>query len=64
MKPFFTQFVLLHASDNTTSQNIGGGDGCMGRPPISNLGEPSPQPPKFPPMGPDDGCVPSWFYNY
>jgi len=23
MTPFFTQFVLSHASDNTTSQNIG-----------------------------------------
>jgi len=32
MTPFFTQFVLSHASNNTTSQNIGG-DGCMGRSP-------------------------------
>src|SRR6218665_2143993 len=29
---FFTLFVLSRASDNITSQNIGG-DGCMGRPP-------------------------------
>src|SRR6218665_303338 len=34
---FFSQFVLCHASNNTTSQNIGA-DGCMGRPPISNFG--------------------------
>ena len=40
---FFTLFVLLHASDNTTSQNIGGlGGGCMGRPPTSNFLGPSP----------------------
>src|SRR6218665_1925739 len=36
MTPFFTQFVHSHASDNTTSRNIGG-DGRMGRPPTSNF---------------------------
>ena len=41
---FFTLFVLLRASDNTTSQNIGG-NGCMGRPPPQILGGPSPSPP-------------------
>ena len=40
--PFFTLFILSRASDNTTSQNIGG-DGCMGRPPPQTLGGPSPQ---------------------
>src|SRR6218665_45912 len=30
---FFTLFVLSHASDNTTSLNIGGPNACMGRPP-------------------------------
>jgi len=44
MTPFFTLFVLLRASDNTTSQNIEG-DGCMGRSPTSNFGGPSPQSP-------------------
>jgi len=47
MTPFFAQFALLHASDKTTSQTIGEGNGCMGRPPTSNLGGPSPSPPKF-----------------
>src|SRR6218665_3254681 len=36
--PFFTLFVLLRASDNTTSQNIRGGDQCMGCPPPQILG--------------------------
>src|SRR6218665_3636839 len=39
--PFFTLFVLSRASDNTTSQNIGG-DGCMGHPPPQILGGQSP----------------------
>src|SRR6218665_2128767 len=39
---FFTRFILSRASDNTTSQNIGG-DQCMGRPPHLKLwGGPSP----------------------
>src|SRR6218665_1730819 len=29
--PFFTLFVLSRASDNTTSQNIGGTDACLER---------------------------------
>src|SRR6218665_3377750 len=42
MTQFFTLFVLSRASDNTTSQNIGGG-GCMGRLPTSNFGGTLPQ---------------------
>jgi len=42
---FFTLFVLLRASNNTTSQNIMG-DGCMGLPPPHILGGPSPQSPQ------------------
>src|SRR6218665_569111 len=49
MTPFFTLFVLSPASDNTTSQNIGG-NGCMGLPPPKILGGPSPSPP--PPRSP------------
>jgi len=41
---FFTLFMLSRTSDNTTSQNIGGGDQCMGGPPTSSFGGgPSPQ---------------------
>src|SRR6218665_2300374 len=47
MTPFFTLFGLPRASNNTTSQNIGG-SGCMGRPP-SNFG--GDRPPRSPPMG-------------
>src|SRR6218665_2467773 len=41
--PFFTLLILSRASDNTTSQNIGG-DGCMGvaSPPPQILRGPSP----------------------
>src|SRR6218665_415443 len=48
---FFTRFILSRASDNTTSQNIGG-DQCMGRPPHLKLwGGPSPPvPPRSPPL--------------
>src|SRR6218665_402364 len=48
--PFFTLFILSRTSDNTTSQNIAWGDECMGRPPTSNFGGPSPQSPRFPPL--------------
>src|SRR6218665_2778503 len=48
---FFTRFILSRASDNTTSQNIGG-DQCMGRPPTSNFGgdRPPQSPPRSPPL--------------
>src|SRR6218665_3737449 len=39
--PFYTLFILSRASDNTTTQNIGG-DGCMGRSPTSNFGGTAP----------------------
>src|SRR6218665_258230 len=48
-------FVLSRASDNTTSQNIGG-DGCMGRPPTSNCGDRPPSPVSAP------GCK-SYFFS-
>src|SRR6218665_2642138 len=41
--PFFTLFILSRTSDNTASQNIGGG---VDRPPTSNLGGPSPSLPR------------------
>jgi len=40
MTPYFTQFVLSHASDNTTSRNIGGTD-ARAVPLTSNFGGPS-----------------------
>jgi len=43
MTPFFNQFVLLHASDNTTSRNIGGTDAWAV--PTSNFGRIVPQAP-------------------
>src|SRR6218665_490309 len=49
---FFTLFVLLRASDNTTSQNIGGTD-ARAVPPPQILGGPSPQSPL--------GLRPCWF---
>jgi len=46
----FTQFVLSHASDNTTSQNIVR-DGCMGHSPHLKFGGTVPPvPPRSPPM--------------
>jgi len=45
---FFTLLILSRASDNTTSQNIGGGDGCMGVPTTSNFG--GTVPPRSPPL--------------
>src|SRR6218665_57364 len=50
--PFFTLFILSRTSDNTASQNIGGGDQCMGRPPTSNFGGGTvpPVPPRSPPL--------------
>src|SRR6218665_883745 len=51
MTPFFTLFVLSRASDNTSSQNIGG-YGCMGRPPPQIFwGTVTPVPPMSPPLG-------------
>ena len=43
---FFTLFVLSRASDNTTSQNIVGGERMLGPPPVQILGGPSPSPPQ------------------
>ena len=49
--PFFTRFILSRASDNTSSQNIGG-YGCMGRPPPQIFwGTVTPVPPMSPPLG-------------
>src|SRR6218665_1539403 len=62
LTPFFTQFVyiLSHASDNTTSQNIGAGGGCMGRPPLQSSGGAVPQSSfKSPPMHGAHACVAS-----
>jgi len=47
MTPFFTLFLLSRASNNTTSQNIGGRM-HMGRPPHKILGGVSP---RSPPLG-------------
>jgi len=48
--PYFTLFLLSHASDNTTSQNIGGSD-AWAVPPTSNFsGTVSPVPPRSPPL--------------
>src|SRR6218665_1483455 len=41
---FFTLFVLSRASDNTTSQNIGGGAGAGGVPHLKFLGGRPPVP--------------------
>jgi len=48
MTSFFTQFVLLHASDNITSRNNGGMDAWAA--PRQILGDRTPVPPKSPPM--------------
>src|SRR6218665_52260 len=60
---FFTQFVLSHAFDNTTSQNSQHyfskywGNGCVGRPPPQIWGTVPPISPKSPLMGwLLDGC--------
>src|SRR6218665_860004 len=53
--PFKTLFILSCASDNTTSQNIGG-DGCMGRPPPQILG-------KGPSLGPPLVSAPGPYYH-
>src|SRR6218665_1005102 len=52
MTPFFTQLVLSHASDNTTSRNIGGTDAwSVGTVPhLKFWGDRPPVPPKSPPM--------------
>jgi len=47
MTPFLTQFVLSHASDNTTSQKYWG-DRCMGPPPPQIFGGRPPSSPKSP----------------
>src|SRR6218665_2720201 len=50
MTPFFTLFVLSRASDNTTSQNIGGRmHGPY--PHLKFLGDRPPSPPRSPPLG-------------
>ena len=49
MTPFLTQFVLSHASDNTTSRNIGGTD-AWGVPHLTFLGDRPPVLPKSLPM--------------
>src|SRR6218665_311168 len=53
---FLTLFVLSHASDNTTSQNIGGtvhgGTDAWAVPHLKFLGGPSPRSPRSPPMVP------------
>src|SRR6218665_2969156 len=61
MTPFFTLFLLSRASDNTTSQNIGGR--MHGPSPISNFwGTVPPVPPRSPPMpgiydGDGNACI-------
>ena len=47
--PFFTLFVLSCASDNTTSQNIGGTD-AWAVPHLTFWGDRPPSPPRSPPM--------------
>src|SRR6218665_1275960 len=49
MTPFFTQFVLSHASDNTTSRNIGGTD-AWAVPHLQFVGTVPQSLPKSPPM--------------
>src|SRR6218665_434082 len=44
MAPFLTRFVLSHASNNTTFQNIVG-DGCIGVPHLKFWGRTVPSPP-------------------
>src|SRR6218665_3327532 len=46
--PFFTLFILSRASDNTTSQNIGGTDAWAVPPP--QIWGPSPSPSSSPPL--------------
>src|SRR6218665_453629 len=46
---FFTLFIFSHASDNTTSQNIGGTD-AWAVPHLKFLGGPSPSGPRSPPL--------------
>src|SRR6218665_1995723 len=45
MTPFFTLFMLSHASDKHYFSKYWGRDGCMGRPPPQILRGPSPQSP-------------------
>src|SRR6218665_2370204 len=47
---FFTLFMLSRTSDNTTSQNIGGGPMHGRSPHLKFWGEPSPQSPRSPPL--------------
>src|SRR6218665_3375271 len=49
MTPFFTLFMLSHASDKHYFSKYWG-DGCMGRPPPQILGGPYPSPLRFPPV--------------
>ena len=48
--PFFTLFILSRTSDNTTSQNIGGGRMHGPSPHLKLLGDRLPSPPRFPPL--------------
>src|SRR6218665_2766592 len=51
---FFTLFVHSRASDNTTSQNIGGTD-AWAVPPPQILGDHPPSPSRSPPLGKRNG---------
>src|SRR6218665_1835309 len=62
MTPFFSQFVLCHASNNTSSRNIGGTD-AWAVPPPQILWGTTPVPPKSPPLDvlylhDSDICIP------
>jgi len=48
--PFFTLFILSRASDNTTSQNIGGTNAWAVPPPQIWGGTVPPVPPRSPPL--------------
>src|SRR6218665_3031972 len=50
--PFFTLFILSRASDNTTSQNIGGGRMHGPSPTSQFLGDRPPSPTRYPPLIP------------
>jgi len=50
--PFFSLFILLRASNNTTYQNIGGMDAWAVPPPQIFLGDRPPSPPRSPPLMP------------
>src|SRR6218665_3638285 len=59
-KPPFSLFILSRTSDNTASQNIGGGPMHGPSPPPQILGGPSPQShPRSPPLVGDTFCSPT-----